>query len=177
MDTQVQYAIFCDIDGVLADFEKGIERACRAIHHPEFKYEPNRYQTDSKYRSLMWSCIRKYQNKYGFVLWRDLPLMPDAYQLWNYIKQFNPQILTAAGQPQFHAMEQKREWITDHFGSNVRVNIVETAAQKANYATPTRILIDDQKRALDPWVAAGGIGVHHTSAANSIKQLKEILLA
>jgi len=168
----IQYTIFCDIDGVLANFKQAIEKACRDIHHPEFVYEEDKYHTDPKYRNLMWKCISEYQKKYGYVLWLHLDLMPDAHELWNYIKPYNPQILTAAGQPRNHAMEQKRIWVTQHFGSNVKVNIVETAAEKRKFAGPNRILIDDSKKAIDPWDAAGGIGILHTNAANTIRHLK-----
>jgi len=169
-----QYTIFCDLDGVLADFHKGMTKAVRDIHNPEFIHDEAKFDADPKYRNEMWQAVAKYQVKYGFVLWRYLELMPDADVLWSYIKPYHPQILTATGPDRYHAIEQKRGWVTDHFGSNVKVNHVEMAAMKAKFADPTRILIDDKLKAINPWKAAGGIGVHHTSAANTITQLKQL---
>ena len=42
------------------------------------------------------------------------------------------------------------------------------------YLLPHSILIDDLKVTIDEWNAGGGIGILHTSAASTIKQLKEL---
>lgn len=169
-----QYAIFCDLDGVLADFHKGMTKAIREIHDPTFVHDENKYDNNSQYRKQMWAFVKTYQAKYGYILWRHLDLMPDAMQLWNYIKPYHPQILTATGPAVYHAAEQKRGWVTDYFGSNIKINTTESAVDKARFAGPNRILIDDKLKAINPWRAAGGIGIHHTSAADSILQLKDL---
>lgn len=170
-----QYTIYVDIDGVLADFAKQALTVMREMHHPEITHmELQQIGHDKKTSNLIWSALYEYQKKHGYIVWANLELMPDAMILWNYLKPYHPQLLTAGGQPRYHAAEQKRAWVTEHFGSNVRVNVVEMAREKARFADPTRILIDDQRKAIDPWVAAGGIGILHTSAANTIQQLKEI---
>lgn len=173
-EPEMQYTIFCDLDGVLADFKKAITKVAKDVNDPSFVYDEEKYSKDSKYRNQMWKDVKTYQQKYGYVLWRELDTMPDAYVLWDYIKPYHPQILTATGQSQYKAVEQKRGWVTEHFGSNIRVNVVETAKDKHQYAGPNRILIDDQRRATDPWIAAGGIGIVHTSAASTIQKLKEL---
>jgi 5'(3')-deoxyribonucleotidase len=170
-----QYTIYVDLDGVLADFAKQAVTIMREMHHPEFSYdELQKMGTDKKHRDLIWKTLAEYQKKHGYIVWADLELMPDAHVLWNYLKPHHPQILTAGGQPHYHAAEQKRGWVTEQFGSNVRVNVVQTAAQKGQFADQTRILIDDQMKAITPWVAAGGIGILHTSAVNTIRQLKDL---
>ncbi len=100
--------------------------------------------------------------------------MPDAHELWNFIGPKGAQILTATGDPKYGSGEQKRAWVTEHFGSSVRMNLVRSAPDKAEYAGPHRILIDDQARATKPFEAAGGIGIVHTSAASTIEQLKKL---
>ena len=40
------------------------------------------------------------------------------------------------------------------------------------YAKPNRILIDDYSETIERWRAAGGKGILHTSADDTIKQLK-----
>lgn len=171
---EMQYTLYVDLDGVLADFEKGVTKAIRETMDPNFVYDEKKFQTDPKFRDFMWKTVAEYQKQHGFILWRNLDTMPDAYQLWDYVKKYNPQILSATGPARYHAAEQKRGWVTEHFGSNIRINTTESAALKASYADQTRILIDDKMKAISPWVAAGGIGILHTSAANTIKQLKDL---
>jgi len=57
----------------------------------------------------------------------------------------------------------------------VKVNIVGAGSEKAAFATPNTILVDDRNKVLNPFIAAGGIGVLHTSAANSIRILKVMM--
>lgn len=173
-DTDQHYTIYVDLDGVLADFYKGATKAMRDIGADDTLVYKDEHDQNKKDRDALWKAIYAYQQKFGYVLWRNLDTLPDAYQLWDYVKTYNPQILTAAGPPRYHATEQKRGWVTEHFGSNVRVNSVERAMLKATFATPSSILIDDKMKAIGPWVSAGGIGIHHTSAANTIQQLKQL---
>ena len=157
--------IFVDIDGVLADFVAGVAKLI-----PD--YDDKRYESDSKYRSMMWKAVEKF-SKEGGELWYELPLMHDAKELWEYIRKYNPQILSATGRKSYGAGRQKRAWIKKHFG-NVKVNLTEKAREKAQHAKKGYILIDDKLKAIDPWKAAGGIGIHHTSTANTIAQLKKL---
>ncbi len=172
------YEIFCDLDGVLADFKSELSNKVFKDTMDELggtgEYSEERFASDPKFRDHMWKAVALYQKKHGFVVWKDLELMPDAHELWNFIKRHNPQILTATGDAKYRALEQKREWVTKHFGSAIRINHVKAAPLKAQFAGKNRILIDDQERAIKPWVAAGGIGIHHTSAANTIAQLKKL---
>ena len=43
-----------------------------------------------------------------------------------------------------------------------------------SYAREGNVLIDDRQKNIDAWVAAGGIGIVHTSAADTIEQLKTL---
>ena len=49
-----------------------------------------------------------------------------------------------------------------------------SAKNKKDFAAPNNILIDDKPSTIDSWNAAGGIGILHTSAANTISQLKKL---
>jgi hypothetical protein len=161
-----EYEVFVDLDGVLVDFVEGVQRLI-----PD--YSEAKYQADSKYRSMMWKTIGAHQ-KQGNEFWLELNPMQDASILWNYVKQYDPQILTATGGSGYGAGEQKKRWVSKHLGSNVVVNLTQRADEKAQHAGPNRILIDDKQKAIGPWEAAGGIGVLHTGAANTIDQLKKL---
>jgi hypothetical protein len=47
-------------------------------------------------------------------------------------------------------------------------------AQKQIFAAEGKILIDDMEQTIREWKNAGGIGILHTSAANTIKELKKL---
>lgn len=159
--------VFVDLDGVLADFAKGVQQKILPNWHEGMS------EADKKFDRAMWKGIFHYQKNGGFF-WYELDLMPDAKVLWSYVKDFKPQILTAAGNPEYNADEQKHRWVAEHFGKDIVVNVVRKSSDKAGFVSPGAILIDDKRKSLDPWEAAGGIGVHHVSAANSIAQLKQL---
>jgi 5'(3')-deoxyribonucleotidase len=158
-----KYLILCDLDGVLVDFAKGAKALL-----PEFVEGGT--EKDKKMDGKMWSRIGYYQ-KQGGRFWYELDKMPDAQELYNYISQFNMEILTATGNVSFGSGPQKLEWMLKHFGPEPKVNLVEKSKDKAAYATPTTILIDDKMKSIEPFRAAGGIGILHTSAQDTIQQL------
>lgn len=162
----IEYKIFCDMDGVVADFVKGVMKIV-----PD--YNDEQYLKDPKYIKLMWKIIGEYSAS-GGRLWAELDMMPDAMVLWNYISKYpTTEILSASGKPSYGAADQKHEWVNKHLG-NVKTNLVRQSKEKAGWAAPNHILIDDMPKSIDPWVAAGGIGILHTSAADTINKLKEL---
>ena len=163
MQDSTDYKLYCDLDGVLADFEAILDRVMSE------KYSQHEYETDSKYRTKMWKMIHEYQ-KAGGELWYELPQL-EAGKLWKHIKGHKPEILSATGDPVHKAEKQKHRWVAKHLGSDVTINLTRKAADKAKYADKQHILIDDKQKAIGPWVAAGGIGILHTSASDTIKQL------
>lgn len=161
-----QVKVYVDLDGVLADFSKAVRE----------KIVPNfdENTTDKQVTRQLWAGIGAYQKR-GGRFWLELDPMPDAAQLWGYVSQFNHEILTAAGKEMFNATPQKHEWVARHINPSVKVNVVENSRDKAQFAQPGVILIDDKRKSIDPWVAAGGIGILHTSAASTIAQMQELL--
>jgi hypothetical protein len=160
------YKIMVDMDGVLMDFVKGVNRLL------DKEYSDEKYNSNPKYKKEMWDAVNEYSEK-GGELWFELDLMSDAKELWEYVKKYEPEILTSCG-GDAGARKQKPRSIEKHFGKGIKVNIVERSPLKGDYATPNSILIDDNKKSIEPWKAAGGIGILHTSAANTIKELKKL---
>jgi len=168
MEIKTDYKIFLDMDGVYADFAKGIEKIMNGEPHSEDKYE-----TDPKYKKKMWDIVGEYQ-KDGGELWYELDLLPDAMTLWNYVKKHNPTFLSATGHTNFkHTQDQKRRWLDEKFG-NIPAIFVKNAADKKKEAAEHHILVDDKAKAIDPWVKAGGIGILHRSAQDTIAKLKDL---
>lgn len=160
------YRLFVDLDGVLADFDKGIEKLLG-------QRPPRDRNADKEFKKKMWKAVGRYQ-KEGGHFWGDLDMMPDAASLWDYVKKYNPSILTATGNPGYNAGQQKVVWVEHHLGANIPVHLTRKSEEKAQFAGPNHILIDDREKSIEPWTAAGGIGILHRSAADSIRQLKEL---
>lgn len=156
------WTIFCDLDGVMADFDKGVKQVTgKAPHEQPLGH--------------MWKALARHGDFYY-----SLDFMPDANQLWSFIKPHNPIILSGLPMGKW-APGQKKRWVGDNLGWDIPV-VLGWARDKPQDAMKYLgaqslegcILVDDRKKALGPWEAAGGTFVLHTSAANSIRRLKEL---
>lgn len=108
-------------------------------------------------------------------LYRDLPPTKDMHELWDYVKKYNPVMLTAIPRrwswPK--VTQHKREWMAEHIGAHVEVRFGPHAEDKQFHCKkPNDVLIDDNHKNITQWISRGGIGILHTSAADTIAQLK-----
>jgi hypothetical protein len=154
-----QYHIYCDMDGVLADFEKGFKNLS-GEYPDEFKQK----NSNNKF----WNLI----DDKGLEFWTSLEWMPGGKQLWNHIEKYNPDILSAPSYKQ-SSKEGKRKWIDNNISPSQTV-IFKPAKEKHEYAGENKILIDDRKDTIDRWNNAGGIGILHTNTPDTLKQLKKL---
>jgi hypothetical protein len=169
--------IFCDMDGVLVDFDEGYKELTGVTTQ----------HSDSQGKNEFWSLFRdslKNKDISERSYWANLDWMPDGKQLWDYIKGYNPYVLTAPSvnfdipfEERYkvennESMQGKTEWVQRL--PNMRKIYFRSATRKADFAGPNKILIDDRKDTIDSWNANGGIGILHTSTANTIKQLQEL---
>jgi hypothetical protein len=144
------------MDGVLADFDTGYER--------EFGTRPNKLLDDVDWRKV--AAIPDF--------YLNLPAMPDAFELWSYVRAHGPTILTGIPDPKKipEAADNKRAWARRIFG-NIPI-ICCRAREKCTHCSPGDILIDDWEKHRHRWVEKGGIWITHTSAASTIQQLRDI---
>ena len=155
---ELKYQIYCDLDGVLADFELGYEKLTGVDLKGEFFSGED-----------FWKPI----SKAGVGFWVGLQWMPDGQRLWDYIKPFDPIILSAPSRDKSSRLG-KALWVRNKIpGTKL---LLRYAKLKQQLATPTSILIDDRADNINQWEAAGGIGILHTSASNTIEQLKKLKL-
>ncbi len=103
--------------------------------------------------------------------WSNIPWMSDGEKLWNHIKKYNPNILSAPSSDP-SSKEGKLEWIDNNL-TNVKEIFLVPADEKQKYATPKAILIDDKESNIEQWNDRGGIGILHTSTNDTLKQLKK----
>jgi FMN phosphatase YigB (HAD superfamily) len=158
------YKVFVDLDGVLVDFDKQMDK----IGFPRHAVE-----NDKKAKAKFWQTVG-WMAKQGKPFWGTMDPMPDAHVLWNHINRFtHPEILSATGHVG-NATEEKHDWVKRHLGVGIPTHLVRKSSDKAQFAAPNHILIDDRAKSIEPFVAAGGIGILHKSAADTIKKLEEL---
>jgi len=153
-----KYKIFVDMDSVLVDFNKGYSKLTGIDMTGEFRDDDE-----------FWDPI----NRAGYDFWINLQWMPDGKKLWNYVSKYNPEILSAPSR-QDDSRVGKHAWIKREIpGAHL---ILRTAKNKKEFACPHCILIDDRPQNIESWKEAGGIAILHTSADDTIKQLKNLKL-
>lgn len=158
------YHIYVDLDGVLADLQSEIEDIL------DIKITTSPGKTDWDDADEIWRLLREL----GEPDFSKLRKLPDADRLWNYVKQYKPSILTATGKPAGKNGRQKTEWVKKNLTGYKDIHTVVGSRLKAQYAWPDAILIDDRLKSINPWRQKGGIGILHTSAEDTIRQLKKL---
>ena len=155
-----KYNIYCDMDGVLVDFDKQFEKASGGV--PPREYE------EKNGKEAFWNLI---DNENGVGFWVGMPWMPNGKQLWEYIKPNDPMLLSSPSRSNSSRLG-KRLWVRNNLpGTKL---ILANAANKKNYADSNNILIDDRPSNVDQWKAAGGIGILFISTAQTIEELKKL---
>lgn len=157
----MKYKLFVDLDGVLADFEKGVKKIT------------GKHPSEQNKRS-MWIQLAKSADFYSNLDW-----MSDGKKLWEHIKKYNPTVLTGLPIGNW-AKPQKITWCKNKLGEDIRVLtcLSREKAQTAKQHTPkthTPILIDDREELREQWEKAGGIFIHHKTADKSIEELEKII--
>ena len=155
-----KYTIYCDMDGVLVDFDKQFEKASGGV--PPREYE------EKNGKEAFWNLI---DNENGVGFWVGMPWMPNGKQLWEYIKPNTPMLLSSPSRSESSRLG-KRLWVRNNLpGTKL---ILANSYNKKNYADSNNILIDDRPSNVDQWKAAGGIGILFISTAQTIEELKKL---
>lgn len=122
-------------------------------------------------RNFMYSCVF---NNYEF--WRDMPWTADGKKLWEYIKPYNPTILSGPQGP--NSKIGKVDWVRRELGlGKDRVVLTQTKHEEVAKLLKTgkvAVLIDDLPKYVVPFRNAGGIAIQHISAEDTIEQLKSL---
>jgi hypothetical protein len=95
--------------------------------------------------------------------------MPDGKQLWDYIKDKQPTLLSAPSRKPASRLG-KRLWVKNNIPGTPLV--LAAADKKQNYSGRNKILIDDRLDNIEQWVSQGGIGILHKNTQDTIKQLQ-----
>jgi len=154
-----QYQLFCDMDGVLTDWEQAF------LNLGVTKLTGEKFE-EKNGKAALWAVITKH-GKLDF--WENMPWTEDGKKLWNYIKKHKPTILTTPARNKY-SRDGKKLWIARELGKDVEY-IFEK--DKFKHANPQAILIDDFDTKINDWVNHDGVGILHVTADDTIKQLKE----
>lgn len=165
--------IFQDLDNCLTNFSKQFEK---------YVGEPIRGYEEKHGTSKFWEV----PSKIGETYWTTMEWMSDGRQLWNYVKKYHPIILSAPSRDQ-SSIIGKVKWIKknlelDNYNLQTKAKHGYDGTSKI-ILNPDKyrfcsgindILIDDTLKKIQKWVEAGGTGILHTSAENTINELKKL---
>lgn len=136
--------IFFDMDGVLADFDRGVRELC-GIEPPVQRQE--RYPGEGDY---LWAKVREVEHFYD-----KLELMSGAKEMFDSLyAEYGDrcEILTGIPKPRrgiLSSGEDKTKWVRRLLSEDIKVNIVYRE-QKGEYCTGEDcILIDDYEKNID----------------------------
>jgi len=153
-----KHKIFCDMDGVLTNFDTRFKSI-----NPE-KLSPTQY-TNKYGVSKFWDII----TKEGVGFWVGMEWMSDGKELWDFIKDKQPTLLSAPSRDPSSRLG-KRLWVKNNIPGTKLV--LASAEKKQNYSGTNKILIDDRPDNITQWKSKGGIGILHTNTQDTIKQLQ-----
>lgn len=205
-----EFQIYCDMDGVLVDFVNAavntvnedivdmsmpshkktggittIGRVRRALEE-EGRSFITREDIEIKGKTKVQKAANSYMYRRvedDFDWWAKLEWMPDGRELWDYIKVFNPYILTAP-MKQEGSREGKKAWVKKNLqlpNGNQPEKVILNSKKYlyANVGPTMNILIDDMTKNTVPWNKAtkdtDSVAILHTSAKDTIRQLEGLL--
>lgn len=160
-----QYIIYCDMDGVLCDFNRRFEQFSWDEEKKK-SLSPKEYKTTNGTKKF-WELI----DGIGAQFWSEMPWMQDGKQLWTHISKYKPTLLSS---PSYDSSSRygKSLWAKENMpGTKL---ILSERKNKQNYSKKNRILIDDMPETIKEWNSRGGIGILHTSTENTLNELKQL---
>ncbi len=157
--------IYCDMDGVLCDFKKHAEKTIGVSINK-------------------WMNLPK-KGKWGPIFdkkdfWSTMPWQSGGRELWNFIRKYNPAVLSAHVEETHdpNCQPGKILWCKRNLGlSNSKINLVKRSQKQyyaqTGYRSPA-VLIDDYPKNTQEFTRRGGIGIYHSSTTNTIRELRKL---
>jgi 5'(3')-deoxyribonucleotidase len=156
--------VYVDMDGVLADLFNHVG----AIHDVEHYNQ----MSDQQWEDF-------FQSTDAYHLFKDLPVFPTANKLLEIVTQIaggykilsSPLNFDRAG-----SIKGKREWLAKHI--IVPSDGIIFEHEKYKYAKSNgvpNILIDDFRKNITAWNAAGGVGIKYQSDEDTLDKLEREL--
>jgi len=182
------YIIYCDMDGVITDFDKAFieyyhkdfRNSSSYLKKPEDFPEVPAARTAKDIQDVIGNKKYIVTNSAPVEFWSKMVWLPDGKQLWNSIKDLNPIILSTPASSSA-STTGKKTWVKSKLGATDLILSDKKHAYLSNnkYVAKedlgkNKILIDDKSENISNWKQNGGIGILHTSADNTISKLKKL---
>lgn len=112
-------------------------------------------------------------------VFRDADEMSDAKELLNFVLNTGAkvEILSSCSwrDNYLEVMNQKIEWLEKNNLQGLKQNFVRTPAEKAKFATPSSVLIDDTWECIRGFIENKGEGILHQTSKLSIMLLTDLI--
>ena len=160
--------IYIDMDGVLADFAKGVHELCGVEAEQKQDEDPEK-------DNLMWEQVKKIDHFYD-----KLDMMRGANEMFHMLYEtFGDKFEILTGIPKarrgiLNAAEDKKIWVRRLLSKKIVVNTVYKDEKKNFVKGEGSILIDDLEQNIAEWREAGGTGILHVSPEQTIEELKNL---
>ena len=178
--------VFCDMDGVLVNFEKGaVEAVNKALKRPpaglsalagEVIEELGRNFVTAKDLEKYTPTGSKKASEFMYLVvhddvefWANLEWNPEGKKLWEGIKEKGVTILTSPMDKKGAqgSLEGKLIWLEKNLGlGNIKGIVFEHEKFRyANAGGTQNVLFDDFMSKVGPWREEGGLGFHFQNNA------------
>ena len=167
--TIIPEKIYFDMDGVLADFNRGVRELCGI--EPPAQGESWKPGEDD----LMWEKARSQDHFYD-----RLEILPGAREMFDLVYEkygARCEVLSAIPKPErglITSREDKIRWMKRLFPEQVVVNIVFREEKPRFCKGKGCILIDDYNENVMSWQRKGGTAIYHISPESTITKLQEM---
>ena len=118
---------------------------------------------------ILWPIVKEIPS-----FWESLEWTNDGRLLWNFIRRYDPVILSAPTKHDVRSFSGKMHWIQQNLDMDTHW-VFTKAKHKSLIAEPGRILIDDFEPNIRKWKEAGGLGILHKNAEETIRILEVLL--
>lgn len=160
--------IYIDLDGVLADFDRGVKEILGL--EPHVQGAATKEEDDYLYQKM-----RQVEHFYG-----SLEPMEGAISMFNTLyAEFGSKVEILSGIPKpkrgiINAESDKREWVKKYLSDKLVANIVLRKDKPLLCKGAEYILIDDFAVNIGEWESEGGTGVLHVSPEETIAKIHEL---
>jgi hypothetical protein len=154
--------IWLDCDGVLADLNTHYENLFGVRPPPLQEWTPTTKDV------VDWKKVTA--NREFFL---TMPMMPDAHELIEFAGPLGACVLTGVPSSVTEAENHKRTWLRK-VAPGLPV-VCCPSKLKWTYCLPGDIIVDDWQKYRVDWERAGGVFIHHHTAADSIRELRQCL--